>query len=327
MTNRPVTNRPAPARAEGVTLQFFLDPAGALVGAHTVGLASSGRPELVLPLTADPAQPHWSLTIGEAHDLLHQWAAAFVAGTLEVSARIEVPIEADDALLAVDFPEPVAGTEVDGAELHEASALVLSWTVVPGPSPRPLADGREEFLAGAVNGLRLASGSTPVDEATFDFSPTARFAVATPMVEALADSVLLMDAVQLAAWHGAWTEIVESGYRPDVALATCDAMARRVGREEAWRAVHERADEVARTVLGADGPSELLMETCATLFEEVGLEDDEVRQLLLGRIAVVLHDQIRVLLLSAVVEDVTSEEITVPPLQAWWSGQQPQTTD
>jgi hypothetical protein len=305
-----------------LTLQFFLDASGTLAGAHTVGLAATSGAELLLPMSDDTSQPDFALTVGEVHDQLYAWAQQFAAVTPEAGVEHTISLEADGATLTVTFADPVDSSALATADLPDSTPVRLArWTVSPGPRPLPLAEGRADELGAAVNGLRLASGSVPLDESTFDFSPGAQFSVATPMVQALSDAVRAMGAPQLAAWHVAWMEVVEGGYRSDVALATCDALARRTGRGTAWQALFERADQVARDLLGADGPSELLMETCVQLFEQVGVEDEETRHLLLGRIAVVLHDQVRALLLTALVEDVAPAEITVPPLQAWWSGQ------
>lgn len=312
---------PDASSAAEVRLQFFLSPDGALAGAHTLGRADHGLPELVLPITGDPAHPGWTLTVSEVHDLLRSLAA-----DLPDSASFSVPLEADDSVLTL---RPTGRLEASATDLtRNAEALaavpavqVLSWSTTPGPSPRAFDDARVIESAGVVNGLRLSTGLAPVQESELDFSPSAEFSVATPMVMALGEAVATMDASQLVAWHLAWMELVEGGYRSDVALATGEALAGRTGRTTAWIALGQHADEIAKSVLGSDGPSELLMETCAQLFEQVGVDDEETRQILLGRIAVMLHDQIRVLLMMPLVEDVVGAEISVPPLQAWWSGQ------
>lgn len=311
---------PTPSAAE-VRLQFFLSADGALAGAHTLGRTEHGLPELVLPITGDPAQPGWTLTVSEVHDLLRSLSA-----DLPNAASFAVPLEADGSVLTLTPTGPLAPSATDLTRNAEALAAVpevqvMAWSTTPGPSPRGFDDERVLETAGVVNGLRLSTGLAPVPESELDFSTTAEFSVATPMVQALGEAVSTMDASQLVAWHLGWMELVDGGYRSDVALATGEALAGRTGRQSAWIALGQHADEVAKSVLGSDGPSELLMETCVQLFEQVGVDDDETRQILLGRIAVMLHDQIRVLLLIPLVEDVVGAEISVPPLQAWWSGQ------
>ena len=308
--------------APKLSLQFFLDADNNLAGAHTVGLTDHGVPELLLPMADDASRPAWSLTVSEVHDLLHGWIDAAVDGSFTTGTHQDLVLEADEAVLHLDVPAPVDVVSLPQTGLQApATAHVLTWNVTPGPVPRALPQDEIASMAGAVNGLRLSCGLTPVPEDEMDFSPSAQYATGTPMVEALTASVRAMGAAQVASWHGAWMEVVDGGYRPDIALATCEALARRVGRDEAWDAAWSHADEVAKELLGADGPSELLMESCALLFEQVGVEDEETQHLLLGRIAVMLHDQVRVLLLSSVVEDVAEDEVTVPALQAWWSGQ------
>lgn len=306
-----------------LSLQFFLAEDGSLAGAHTVGLASRDVPEILLPMRGADAPAGWALTVGEVHDLLHGWIDDAVTGEFTSGTAIDAVLPADDATLHIRVSAAQSVGDVDGAEgTDDASRTVqvAEWTVTPGPTPRPLAPEMAEYLVGAVNGLRLAAGLATVPETEFDFSAEAPYAIGTPMIEALAASVRSMTPSQVSTWHAAWMELLDGGYRPDIALATCDTLARRVGRGDAWDAAYENADVVAKELLGADGPSETLMETCALLFEEVGVDDEDTQQLLLGRIAVMLHDQIRTLLTFPVVEDVADEEVSVPPLQAWFAG-------
>ncbi|MFC6154421.1 hypothetical protein [Nocardioides yefusunii] len=311
------------ASEPALSLQFFLAEDGSLAGAHTVGLAARGVPEVLLPMRGTDAPQGWALTVGEVHDLLHGWIDDAVTGEFTAGTSIDAVLPSDDATLHLRVSAPLTVGDVEGAEGTDdptRTVHVVEWTVTPGPSPRPLAPEMADYLVGAVNGLRLAAGLATVPEDEFDFSATAPYAIGTPMIEALSASVRSMSPSQVSTWHAAWMELLDGGYRPDIALATCDTLARRVGRGDAWDAAYAHADEVAKEILGSDGPSETLMETCALLFEQVGVEDEETQQLLLGRIAVMLHDQVRTLLTFPVVEDVADEEVSVPPLQAWFAG-------